>query len=327
MQHCRLVLQFALPALLCVGAAVPALGQQPAAAPPKPFAGAKVRLLKALATTAHLQSCAFRAHWGPVIDKPEQGNQPALMMRLIGQSVSDGAVTGTWCDPVLLVDFGEQGKVVQVGRRRIAEPPRGSWVERTDRLGDGSPLGFLPDPQFLLEGLQRMDLEVIHDDVGNLQDRPVEIVTVTLAKEQVATLSGSSLWPRQSALFVARAVGPHGRTPDATVDVACFLDPATGFVHAIKLRGYEKSPFRVMAGGGGGGIAIQVASGNESSDDEKDRDAAAKKGGSELKIADGLPERDKENRIVFDYVLEFSDHGRVPAPALDDNARALLGIK
>ena len=305
-----------------------------------PLVQARERLRKSLTTTAELSSCAFEAAWGPAAkakaDDDEDDAEGAVAVRalgFVGMGDGSGKAAGAWTRDLLQCKSDDQ-ELIAANRRTIARSGSDGWILRKNRWADGATVAFLPDPQLLLDLLQQSDLAVTHREVSTLNDRPVEILGVTLNQDQVADLMWGGQIPEinsfgAAAVFIA--AGGAGRVaqpkPDAIVDVAFALDPASGQIHEITVRSYTKSEmavggrvFRIRAGGGG------VVVGGPGGDDEDEKDDKDQQGAAAppLVYKNGLPERSRKKMQVNDYVLTLRDHGQAKAPELDTTAKALL---
>lgn len=307
-----------------------------------PLVQARERLRKSLTTTAELPSCSFEAVWGPAKktkaeeddDEDDAGGGAIRALGFVGMGDGSGKAAGTWTAELLHCKSDDQ-ELIAANRRTIARSGSDAWILRKNRWADGAAVAFLPDPQLLLDLLQNSDLAVTHREVATLNDRPVEILGVTLNQDQVADLMWGGQIPEVNsfggaAVFIA-AGGGAGRVaqpkPEATVDVAFALDPASGQIHEVTVRSYTKSElavggrvFRVRAGGGG------VVVGGPGGDDEDEKDANDQQGAAAppLVYKNGLPERSRKKMVVNDYVLTLRDHGQAKAPELDAAAKALL---
>jgi hypothetical protein len=322
---------------VALGAAALAAAQQQDS--PDPLAQARGKLQKALTTMAALPSCSFAAKWGPdeKAKKAEAGG-PVIVQVAGGGTFgpsAPGAASGSWTPAGLHLQIDDK-ELLLAGRRMLAKDANQDWTLRQGRLADGSSAGYLPDPQLLLEMLARMDLAVVHREVGMQDDRPVELLTATLNQDQVADLVWAGALPLGSAgigaqMFFAGAIAagakaarPAPPKPDATVDLCFKLDPGTGLVHGLHFRCYSKN--ELVAGGravfvaaGGGGI--QVGGGA----DEEEEEAEQPAGKQEQRFENGLPVRSRKKLAVTDYALDLKDHGKAKLPELGEQARSLLG--
>lgn len=324
---------------VCVFAAI--LAATAVAQNPDPLASAKARLHKALANTATQTSGSFAAKWGPLPDPKAQQNQANVMILMGGVGSGNhtpGAATGSWAPGLLHVTFADQSEVLFGGCRMLAKDSDIDWCLRRDVLLDGSPLPFVPDVPTLLQQLAGEELTVVHQEVGTRDDRPVEILTVTLTPEQVTAAMWGGTVPKPAAGmggFAVRAMMAAGAgapkpvipKPDAILDLAVVIDPAAAVVHSITVRSHQKND---MPGGGrmvvvaqGGGA--QVVNGGD--DEEEDEDADAKLKAAPLQFKDGLPQRPRKQMVVWDYSLELKDLGTAKAPELSAATKALLGIQ
>lgn len=306
-----------------------ALHAQDAAAKAAPKQ-ADQRLQKSLATMAQLPSCAFSTvlSWQQGDGKKPRGAQVVLLGgggRLLRagaeervKGVSRGGVLGATCSG--------DNEVVFAGRRQIARVENGDWKLRDQCLAGGQDLPFVLDPQLLFDRLLALGPEVTHAEVGTWNDRPIEILTVTVEGDDAVELLWSGALPEQGGgLGGIMIVNQGGRKavpkPDVVIDLAFFVDPATRLVHELKVRSYAEAGAKgariVAIGGPGGGFHI----GGEEEEEEEEQEATAPA------FEDGLPVRDTEDRVVQKLDVTFTDHGEAPLPELDETARRLLGLK
>jgi hypothetical protein len=323
-----------LTAMLLLG---PAFAQEPAA---DPLASARTRLQKALATMAALPSCAFESSWGPDKDAKAKAGAPAVVF-LGGPATTDpGTATGCYADGILHLTSRDHA-VAFANRRMIAKTGDG-WVVRRGKFADGSALSFVPDPQVLFDLMKDWQLAVTHREVGTLADKPVEILSVTLNDDQVAEAYWSGLLPENVGGIggvtvlrggMAMAVGgakPAAPKTDATVDLAFYLDPATGQVHEVRARSWSDTDKAMAAMGVVGFRAAKVAFGGGDAEEEEEEEEEPKPvagKAAELQYKDGLPVRPRKKMSVTDYTLKLRDHGTAKPPQLDAAARALLGLR
>lgn len=343
---------FALSLLLIA----PLFAQQPDAQPTDPLQSLQNRLRKSIATMAALPSCAFEAHWGPN-DDGKQNQNGGIMLTLGGSDEAPGKVSGRWDAGDLALHFEENGDDLRIsGRRTLARQKDTAWQLRRGRFADGNELGFVPDPQQLLQVLDSLKVTVHRRAPDTLFDRPVEVLSVTLIQEQAAALMQSGMLPsaiespdfgalmaKQMAVVMAGQNGnaAPARTappaPTGTFDLAFYFEPGTGVLHRIAIRSHSKANGG-FAAGGNVAVAIQVGPGGQAvvqqdEGDEDDEDAASKdakttaKPAAELEYAAGLPVRPRKKMKVYDFVLDLREHGTAKLPPLDDAQKALLGIK
>ncbi len=320
-----------LPSLLLFAAGLSA--QESPAPATDPLAAGKQRLQAALHKAATQTDTAFTAKWGPTGKQ-----QDPVAQFLIGRGGGAvGALQGSWHQGRTRYLFdGENGdELVLAGQRMIAKDGTTDWRLRDRRFADGNPVGFLPDVPLLLSQLATLDLDVKHRSVGSLDDRPIEILGVTLRDEQVAEAIWTGLVPASlceamgGGVFMlaggnAAAKRPPAPTPTATVDLAISLDPATGVVHQLQFRAWTKEDARmgniriVRAGGG-----VQVANGGEAAADEDDKDDPAPD--APLVYENGLPKRPRKKMSVADYTIRLQQHGKATPPESNDRQKLLLG--
>jgi hypothetical protein len=335
--------------LALLAAAVPAQAPSPSPTTPPPAAdalvAAKQRLRLSLEKAGALRDTAFAAQWGPDTKKGDEAD-PMVAMILGGPS-GKGKVTGSWHqDRVHLAFDGDEGdELVLVGRRMLAKDGKSEWRLRGNRFADGNETGFLPDVPLLLQLLAGWDLAVTQREVGAKDDRPIEILSVTLSPEQVAEAVWSGAVPESlvqslGGVMAFRMVGgigggggrPAATAPTATVDLAIQLDPATSVIHQLHLRSWVEDG--AMPGAMGAvrvfraGAAVRVVGGGD--DDEKDAADAEQEqpepdANAPLRYEQGLPLRSRKKTSVNDYRIDLREHGQRTAPALDALQQKLLG--
>lgn len=332
---------FAPVLLLC---AAPLAAQQPGqpdkAGPADAMAAGREKLRTALEKTAATEDTSFAAKWKDQTEN-KQGDG-AVRVFVAGGMPANGQVQGTWHDGLCTFTGFADGKdeLLVAGNRMLAKNDKADWRLRSGRFVDGNQVGFLPDVPLLLEQLAAWDLAVVRREVSSLDDRPIEIFSVTLNADQVAEAAWSGLLPEsivgggnpfaQLVQFggLARA-RPAKDKPNSTVDLAIFVDPATGTVHELRFRTWTKQD-QQMAGGrvvfvAGGAGAAQVV-GDDDDDEEEDEAEADKEKDKPLEYKDGLPLRKKSKMQVHDYTVKLSRHGEAKAPELSDLQRRLLRL-
>lgn len=308
---------------------------------PDPATQARARLQKALAATAAQPAGAFAAKWGAVANAAAQQQNANVVVFLgaMGGSHPPGAATGSWTPGLLQLSYEDNVELAFAGRRMIAKDANTPWCLRREVAADGAPLPFVPDVPYLLQQLARQDLTVTHQEVGTRDDRPVEILSVTLSADQVTDALWGGLMPKPAAGFggvAFRAVGAAGAQkpvpskPEATVDIAIALDPATAVVQSITVRSYQKEDQRMRAAfaGGNGGV-VQVVRGNGGGNDasDEDEDEAKVDPKAPLQYEAGLPVRSQQRMTVWDYSIELRDLGTARPAELPVAAKALLGLQ
>ncbi len=314
---------------------------------------AQQKLQKALEKLAALPSCAFDARWGPYYDANRKHDNAVPVFIGVGKS-EPGKATGSWDGDDLLIvvdDYGDELRYC--GRRMLARQKGTPWSLRRGNFADGNMVNFAPDPQQLIHAMTRLKVEVTHRDVGSLFDRPVEILSVTLTKDQVIELRRSGLLPSGLASSgiagilahaMGRAIAVNGAAParvaqpepESAIDLAFFLEPGNGLLRRIVLRSYTKENHM---GGMGIGVAIAINNGgnggqvelNADDDDEdgadKPDEPATQTARIELVYEAGLPKRTSKKMTVFDFMIDLHEHGTAKLPPLDDAQKELLGSK
>lgn len=315
----------------------------PQAAAPAPLtaeqlAAAKQRLANALQKSAALVDTRFDAKWAPDVKPQAAGNNAVAM--LIGNRIggtTEGTCTGSWHSDLLSVAYsgGDDDELLVAGRRMLAKDGQTPWCVRKGHFANGADLGFVPDPQLLLQRLAAMDVAVVAREVGALDDRPVEQLSATLDQDQLAELLWSEALPpslvqSMGQIFRINAGGGGAQKrmgapkPESILDLVVHIDPATSLVQRLQFRCWTKDDMpgmgRVVVVNGG---AVQA----QQDDDDEEEDEKAKAGGANqpLRYENGLPVRPRKKVNVVDFTVRLTDHGKVAAPALDATQKQLLG--
>lgn len=305
-------------------------GQTPTQDPaPAPKAATKKRLSAALEKTASLSDTAFTIKWGP--DKKVNKNNP--FAQLLGQR-SSGKVNGSWHKGQRALKFGgnEKDELIFRGGRMLARDDKRDWCLRSNHWADGNKIDHVPDPQSLVQLLATWPLAVTNRTAGAFNDRPVEIISVTLNEEQVGELlwSGSlpaTLATSQSNVFrIAQRLGGGGRgrtaatPPDVTIDLAIALDPGTNLVHEIRVRAWTPNDgnnnLGVFVVGGAVGGAVD--------DEEEEEEEEEPDENTPLVYENGLPKRPRKKVSVANFTLTLKDHGSHAAAELNERQLRLL---
>lgn len=317
----------------------PAATKPPAVTQPSPeqLAAATQRLATALQKAAALTDTRFEVAWAPDNKPAEGGNQPLAVFlgARIGGSV-EGACQGSWHQDLLHLhyDGGDHDELLVAGRRMLAKDAQTPWCLRKGHFANGADLGFLPDPQLLLQRLATMGLTVTNREVGSLDDRPVEVLSATLDQDQLTDLMWSETLPSSMAMslhqvFRIQGVGgqvgrPAAQKPDAIVDLVVHLDPATSLVQRLKFRCWTKDDAQV-----GRFVVVNRAgaaqAGGDEDEDELPDSAGERAGDQPLRYENGLPVRPRKKTNVMDFTVRLLDHGKFAAPPLDEAQRRLLG--
>jgi hypothetical protein len=246
------------------------------------------------------------------------GVDPAQFVWTSAPNVATNRVAGGWSDGLLWTSANE-GKNLAVwhGRRAIARQDQQAWKPRQRVLGDGLPMPSPLDPDTFFLALQHGKLELIHSEVGSLDDKPAQIVTGHAAADDASDLLWSGLLPEATTSSFDGPPRLRGRLkPDIDLDMAIWIDPATARAQQIKVRCYKRLVERRAAAG---------AQANGAAEAKKEE--AAKEEPERLTFADGLPVRTPKAQmpvVVVRYDVVFGSPGA--APALDDAARAMLGL-
>ncbi|MCA8977098.1 MAG: hypothetical protein KDC98_20415 [Planctomycetes bacterium] len=321
-----------LSCLVVLALAQPVLAQE--AERSDALTAARPRLERALHKTADLTDSAFTVEWGP--DKKPDGNDPFAAL-MAGRN--SGKVSGSWHRELhhLRFDGDEGDELITLGRRTIARSDAHEWALRSNRFADGNDIPFAPDVQLLLQQLASWQLAITHRDTGSLDDRPIEIVTVTLNQDQVADAIWAGALPAALSSGIAGRVirlaagMGGGRTaaqkPDTTVDLAIKFDPATGLIHELHFRAYAGQQQGLA---GGRNIVIQQfgagqvrVGGNDEAEEEEETEPEP---GAPLQFENGLPRRSRKQKSVTDFSVRLTEHGQATAPALSDAQKKLLQL-
>lgn len=318
------------------------LAQEPTPAPDaEALAAGRDKLHKALSKAASTTDTAFTVKWSDATQK--NGNKDAMVVFLGNKASVNGTMHGSWHEQLMHLVNTENGKdeLLLAGRRMLAKDSKTDWVLRAGRYADGSETDFLPDVLLLLQQLASWDLALVQRNVGSLDDRPIEIFSVTLNPDQVTELTWSGLLPNAMvtganpfAQFIRMQGAGNNRPapakPEATVDLALFIDPATATVHELRFRSWTKQDPRFVGAAGGGAVVVRAGAvqqlGQDEAEEEEEEDDAAGNAAAPLRYVDGLPERKRSKMTVRDYVVKLTDHGRTAAPTLTEEQRKRLGL-
>src|SRR5690606_5597879 len=237
-----------------------------------------------------------------------------------------GEARGHWGPDRMLVtlrnasDAGDE-EVLFAGRQQLARAAGGAWCRRQGKASNGVQLPHVFEPEVALRALLEAPLDVVHHDIGTLDDRPVEIVTCRVSGDPANDLLWSGCLPDSSfgspILFRLGAKMPAPAKRNVEVELAFFIDPASKRLLRLNTRSWTKNAVL------GGGIVMVAVGGADSDDDRKKNEGEAGSG----EWRDGLQVRELENPdewVVTSYDVRFGKHGEAP-PELDERARALLG--
>lgn len=299
------------------------------ATPKKPDLATKLPLVtQAIANLRSEPSCSYEL-------KIKLESQ---IMKQLGNAVGQEPVlVGTWTPHLLYLAIqADADEVVFAGRRMIArQGGGGDWLLRTGKLADGRALPYHFDPEIALRVLAAAKFEVIATDVGSLDDRPVEIVTVHLEGDTARELEQNAQIPTNpfgSGFIGNRRPGGKALVPPKNVvevDLAFFVDPATKRLLQLRMRAFTQPG---MMGGAVVGFARAVGGNGNDSEEEEEEDAETdpkKAAAKPLVFKDGLPVRKKplkENWNVATVDLRFREHGTAKVPELPAAALTALGL-
>ena len=312
-----------------------------------PLVAGKQRLATALQKTAALNDVGFTASWGPDKKNKKADDDQAFLVAQGRQST--GKVSGSWHPDSRHVGFEDASgdELWNVAGRTIARDNDRAWCVRKNKFADGNPISFEADIAALVRLLATMDLAVVNRSPGSIDDKPVEIVTVTLNPDQVTELARGEHVPDVVlsnpfggfAMFVgggAAALRPEAQKPTATVDLAIAFDPGTSLVQELRFRSWMKDPgngrnFVVRGGAGAVRVIGAGAGGDDDEEDEEGEKAGADKAKTDaaadapMQYENGLPVRPRKKTTVTDFTVRLTEHGTRKTPELDDAAKKLLG--
>lgn len=330
----------ALAALLAAG-----LGAQDPAPETQASSPHAKTLTRALETMSRLDSVRFATD--TVAGDDGANRRRNLVVQSSGRRPArvDG-VSGTWTSSLCQAET-EDGDQLAFANGRMVALLAGSdrgWVLRNGHLADGNVAPLVLDPGLFFTILGEMKLEVTHSEPGSRDDRPVQLLSVTLDDEQVAELEWAGLLPTNPdsianstmgiAIGFARA-GARAKQrarppiPERMVDLVLVLDPATGFVFEVRARVHEKQDanakrIRARLGAIGGGLRGGGA------DEEVEGEPEEEEENATPTWAEGFPNRGRTFRkdyASFEYRLTLSEHNAVEPEAIPERARRLLGIR
>tara|TARA_R110002094_G_scaffold3481_4_gene11619 strand:- start:2797 stop:3753 length:957 start_codon:yes stop_codon:yes gene_type:complete len=227
---------------------------------------------------------------------------------------------------VLTIEEGKTVHLWQAGRDSIVRADAGGW-----RLGAKDPdshasLRFVADPQRLLRMLSGMKLKIVARSIEQLRGRTCELVSVSLDPKQVeemlfadvvlaADLNGKAM---RDALAKQ---GSSVKVPPVIYDLVIAIDVRRRLVSSVNLRSIAEPVdmdrmMQLLMRRGGAGAADE--------DDVEEPEATRVKV-APLRYIMGMPKRSVEGMHVVTMDVDLRDHGKVEAPALDEQQRRLLG--
>ena len=302
----------------------------------KPDLGPKQALLrKALQKMSGMPSFAFSTRVQTL--RTTANNQAAF------SNPAAAVAEGGWAEGRLWASANDGlDQVVWNGRRMIARHDKEPWSLRQGAVGAGLAVPKVLDPDTFFLVLEKAKLELIHAEVGALEDRPVEILTLHAAGEGAIDLLWAGLFPDSTLnqnlgvrAAMPGAVQPIPVRSEIDIDIAIFLDPATARIHQIHVRGYSKGMANSAAGGLAMGAAVPLPGAPPKAVEKvpeknvvpADAKAAAQ---TELVFEQGLPIRkpkDKEMQTTVAFDIKFTNHEAAKPPELDAQARELLNLR
>lgn len=308
----------------------------PALAAQERLPEAEALLREAIAANANLPGVAFQAK-----HRPDTTMLRQMAAQRAGGAAPETELRGVASGDLLQVSNVALGdELIVHGRRTIAREGAGEWCLRRGRTAGGAPQLWYPDPALLCSALAQVKaLPVVQRAGGSLDDRPVEILTVTLEGDAARELifAGALPDPREgfsfSSVVLRAAGGVRVQMPkeDRVVDLAFFVDPVTRNLMRVRARVAARSQGFALAGGGaavvqvGGGGQVLQFGGRPQPEAEEDEEAAATQPSPAFE--DGLPVRKVDPATDYAHVdLRLAEHGTAKAPELDAKARVLLGL-
>jgi hypothetical protein len=286
-------------------------------------AATRERLSDALTKAAATVDTAFELTWAPVSKQNERRPRRSR-------------IRGSWHRDIAYLRFDNENKdeLLLAGARTLAKDALRAWRRRRGHFADGTILTIVPDPQALLQLLGAWPLSVTRRDAGAVADRAVEVVSVTLDKDQVRELFWSGSLPRtlmaggNPRLHIDMGPGPKARpasiAPNVTLDLAIALDPGTGTVYQVRGNAWidksDKGRVRVFGAGPTTNLQIDLEPlGGDVADDDDDTSPAGP-----LQCEDGLPQRNSNKLSCTTFTLRLRDHGAAPRPELTAAMQQLL---
>ena len=215
--------------------------------------------------------------------------------------------------------------IVSCGRKTIVRAGKGEYRYSRDKLADRSDMPYVFDADYVFAVLRvTKDIRVVQSEVGILNDKPIEILTLSANETAGWALDASGILPPCRGTKAGGAIITRGGggPVSVTFDIALFFDPAT--------KRLERARFKSYADYGQAGrlIAVQPGAGNvqvevrDVEDEKPEADPA-----QPTQIEDGLPVRNgRQFHTTFVHSLDvtFRDHGTAKAPALDAAAEKML---
>lgn len=245
----------------------------------------------------------------------------------------DTAIRGSWSDGILRASMNDDADEILAFRgRMVARNDDVSWKLRRNRTASGGKMPFVLDPGRFFEALQALpkgSLQVKSSKASTYKDRDVLIIGVTLEGEDAQDFALSGALPAVSAgmggmmvMIRGMAGGATAALPDLTVDLALYVEPATGYIHKVKSRSYEESQ-----GGGGVNIQIRGAGGLGGDEEEEEEEVEEKDKNGKRIYKRGLPVRRLgEDLSQMSYDIVFTKHDQPVQKKIDAAAKKLLKI-
>lgn len=310
-------------------------------APDGDLGPARQRLAQALAKTQSLTNTAFTVQWKqpdlPGIAPTGDENAPAVLqdMRKRMQAARSGTVYGSWHPDLLWLEFDNEtaDTLLLSGRWTLARDKERPWCLRTARFADGNPIPFLPDPLLLFRELAAMELTLTRRGIDEQNERPLEMLSMTLTHEQACRLRWAGLLPAgllgggdpMMAALMQRGMGAGERrappVPETPLDLAITIDPATGRLHRVHFRTWQRA-MQLQGGTATVTVGMPPQGGRARRDAESEPSTAVK---PPSEFDSGLPRRSGRDLEPFDFEIVLQRHGEQPAPELDAAMKQLLG--
>jgi hypothetical protein len=240
-------------------------------------------------------------------------------------------VDGGWNGGLVWGKGGEGDDYVRANGRMIAKTGQG-WRLRGNKLPSGSPVPFTIDPGLLFAAIAEIpagDRRVVHTEATQVAGKDVVVLSIHLEDDAATEFAECGAVPAVTGAGMIRIGGMGGHEPQASheVDLALFVDATNGDVLRLRTKVYERN--EMMAN-----VQIQVAGGPGGDEEEEEEAEEAKAPAKAPGRGDGpvykkgLPERKPaKTESVMYWKVDFTNLGMGEAPALDDKAKSLLGLR
>ena len=276
------------------------------------------------------KACTTMQNLGAVTFKTSESQDSAMMRRfrkqMPGMGESTTEVEGTTGPGTAHLTFDEGAQeVIVAGTRSIARKTEGTWRLHRGTLANGDPMPFVLEPQQLFEALNTLSADsrkVLNAEPTKHKNNELMLVTFEISGKEAKQLAKSGLLPRFTGGPMI-AIGPAGHmrneAGETSYDVGLWIEPGTGNVHRMRVRGFQKD---AMAGN----VQIQIngGGGEEDTDDDEANEEPAK-ADHKLKLKDGLPARGKKKDVSeLEFEANFTNPAKVTPLELSKEAQELL---